>query len=253
MLGITGGNVAIVHQRLVVLGIEVPPAERYEDHFGPGTEAAIRRVQVETGLPLAGVVDEATARACGLPGVQPKSIQGVVCKPDGTPLAGIAVRLSHQGLRGETVAGATRSGGGCTAETLTALRFTRRATVLVRNHLPLLQHVQQLRVARTMAATSDRARLDEGDWGTLLRAWAAVVPSPETHRVESIHDGRRQRASNPMGSGRMEQGGAQISGARPQHKGRRWRPTGSTALGIFKGVARHPQWEHLWLPQHTAA
>ena len=42
--------------------------------------------------------------------MQPKSIQGIVCKPDGTPLAGIAVRLYHQGLRGETVAGATRSG-----------------------------------------------------------------------------------------------------------------------------------------------
>ena len=110
MLGITGGNVAIVHQRLVVLGIEVPSVERHEDHFGPGTEAAIRRFQAETGLPITGVVDEATARALGLAGVQPRSIQGIVCRPDGTPLEGIAVRLYQQGLRGETVAGETRSG-----------------------------------------------------------------------------------------------------------------------------------------------
>ena len=110
MLGITGGNVAIVHQRLVVLGIEVPSVERRKDHFGPGTEAAIRRFQAETGLPITGVVDEATTLALGLADAHPRSIQGVVCRPDGTPLEGIAVRLYQQGLRGEKVAAETRSG-----------------------------------------------------------------------------------------------------------------------------------------------
>ncbi|MGH8490976.1 MAG: hypothetical protein ACREXS_19450 [Gammaproteobacteria bacterium] len=56
-----------------------------------------------------------------------------------------------------------------TAEKLADLRFTLRATVLVRNHLPLLQHVQKLRVDKTIASTSDLARLDEADWAKLLR------------------------------------------------------------------------------------
>jgi hypothetical protein len=105
MLGATGEGVATLHQRLVVLGIDVPSVERREDHFGAGTESAIRSFQARTGLPITGVVDDATALAIGLNGSHPRSIEGVVCRPDGTPLGGIAVRLYQQTLGGETIAG----------------------------------------------------------------------------------------------------------------------------------------------------
>jgi hypothetical protein len=74
-------------------------------HCIPGLLALLALTQLG-GIEVEGLAE----RSLGLAGEQPKSLQGIVSQPDGTPLAGIAVRLSHQGLRGETVAGATRSG-----------------------------------------------------------------------------------------------------------------------------------------------
>jgi peptidoglycan hydrolase-like protein with peptidoglycan-binding domain len=54
MPGARSGAVAHVHRRLRVLGIDVPATELREDRFGPGTEAAIRRLQAELGLPVTG-------------------------------------------------------------------------------------------------------------------------------------------------------------------------------------------------------
>jgi hypothetical protein len=81
----------------------------------------------------------------------------------------------------------------------------------------------------------------------------ALVTDLEKHQAESIDYGRRQRAGKPMGSGRMEKGVDQVIGARQKHKGMRWSPTGSKALGILKGVERNQQWEQLWFPQQAAA
>ena len=61
---------------------------------------------------------------------------------------------------------------------------------------------------------------------------AACVTSLEQPQTESIASGRRQWAGTPMGRGRMAQGVDQVIGARQQHKGLRWSPTGSTALGL---------------------
>jgi hypothetical protein len=107
--GIVGGAVAKLHGRLSMLGIEVPVGERSDDHYGPGTEAAIQRFQSGRGLPITGVIDDATASALGLAGAQPGSIAGVVSQPDGTPLAGVAVRILQPGVRGDKVVAETRS------------------------------------------------------------------------------------------------------------------------------------------------
>jgi hypothetical protein len=56
------------------------------------------------------IVDDAAALALGLPGGHPRAIQGIVCRPDGTALGGVAVRVYTQGLHGEAVAGETVSG-----------------------------------------------------------------------------------------------------------------------------------------------
>ena len=63
--------------------------------------------------------------------------------------------------------------------------------------------------------------------------WAALMTYLEKHRAESIDDSRRQWASKPIGSGRMEKGVEQVIGARQKHKGIHGSPTGSQALGIF--------------------
>ena len=52
MLGIAGSDVAAVHRSLTIVGIAIPTDELREDRFGPGTEAAIRRLQAEKGLPI---------------------------------------------------------------------------------------------------------------------------------------------------------------------------------------------------------
>jgi hypothetical protein len=90
--GNRGESITQLHERLALLGFEVPVAEHVDDRFGPGTEAAIRAFQATHGLAAHGSVDEATARGLGL-GAAPGAIAGIVCKPDGAPIADVAVRL----------------------------------------------------------------------------------------------------------------------------------------------------------------
>jgi hypothetical protein len=78
---------------------------------------------------------------------------------------------------------------------------------------------------------------------------AALVTYLEKHRAEIIDYGRRQRASKPIGGGRMEKGVDQVIGARQKHKGMSWSPAGSKALGILKVVELNQPWEQLWFPQ----
>lgn len=61
-LGVSGGGVAMVHGRLVVLGLEVPASELRDDHFGPGTEAAIERFQTTAGLAVLSRGPSSTSR-----------------------------------------------------------------------------------------------------------------------------------------------------------------------------------------------
>jgi hypothetical protein len=49
------------------------------------------------------------------------------------------------------------------------LRFTLEASALLGHHLPLVQHVQQLRATQAITGIRDLARFDEADWAKLLR------------------------------------------------------------------------------------
>src|SRR5215831_2039991 len=101
--GAMGESVNHLHQRLALLGFEVPADERQDDLYGSGTEAAVRRFQAANGLPAVhGRVDEDTARGLGLGGY-PTSVAGIVCRLDGTPLPGVAVRLFRPSAGGEKV------------------------------------------------------------------------------------------------------------------------------------------------------
>ncbi len=113
IFGSTGGDVAVLHERLVMLGVAVPDAELREDRFGPGTEAAVRQFQVDAGLVVTGALDQATAAALGL--TTPKSVGGLVCRPDGAVLAGVGIRLAH-GLGGERLVAEAKSGADGTFE-----------------------------------------------------------------------------------------------------------------------------------------
>ncbi len=108
--GMTGESITQLHQRLVLLGFELPADELEEDRYGPGTEAAVRQFQAANGLATVdGRVDAATARGLGL-GACPTSIEGIVSRPDGTPLSDVAVRLYQPSAGGEKVLAQTRSG-----------------------------------------------------------------------------------------------------------------------------------------------
>src|SRR3954471_7331284 len=110
-LGMTGASITNLHRQLVLLGIQVPSEELQDDRFGLGTEAVIRSFQVENGLPMTGVVDDATARALGI-GALPTAITGVVSRPDGTPLEGVAVYLLEHEPDDETILAEARSAAG---------------------------------------------------------------------------------------------------------------------------------------------
>jgi hypothetical protein len=107
--GATGASVSILHQRLALLGFEVPAEELKGDRYGRGTETAVRQFQAANRLPVVnGRVDDDTARGLGLGGY-PTSVAGIVCQPDGTPLPDIAVRLCQRIGGGEKVMGEVRS------------------------------------------------------------------------------------------------------------------------------------------------
>lgn len=110
ILGSSGGDVAILHQRLLGLGLAVPAEEARTDHYGPGTEEMVRRLQAERALPVTGAVDEATARSLGLAGAQPTMIHGVASSPDGVPLPSFAVRLCQVTVRGDKLLAESRTG-----------------------------------------------------------------------------------------------------------------------------------------------
>lgn len=108
--GAIGESVNHLHQRLALLGFEVPRDELQGDRYGSGTEAAVRQFQAANGLPAVhGRVDEDTARGLGLGGY-PTSVAGIVCQPDGTPLPNVAARLFQHSAGGEKVVAESRSG-----------------------------------------------------------------------------------------------------------------------------------------------
>lgn len=109
-LGAVGHDVAVLQQRLLVLGIEIPVNELREDRFGTGTENAIRSFQEQRGLPATGALDEATARALAINGYRPQAIHGIISTPDGTSIADVTVQLFDRGVQSDQLLSETRSG-----------------------------------------------------------------------------------------------------------------------------------------------
>jgi peptidoglycan hydrolase-like protein with peptidoglycan-binding domain len=107
--GMTGESVTNLHRRLVLAGLTVPADELRDDRFGPGTVEAIRQFQIMHGLPPHGELDDLTAHGLGI-ATKLRAIAGVVCQPDGAPLANVAVRLHQAGASGKQVVAETRSG-----------------------------------------------------------------------------------------------------------------------------------------------
>jgi hypothetical protein len=64
--------------------------------------------------------------------------------------------------------------------------------------------------------------------------WQELLTYLDKHHHEIIDYERRQRASKPIGSGRVEKAVDQVIGHRQKHKGTSWRPQGSRALGLLK-------------------
>jgi hypothetical protein len=68
-----------------------------------------------------------------------------------------------------TLATVVDAAAGLSPAQRTHLRFTLEAAALLGQHLPLVQHVQQLRAAKAITGLRDLARFDEADWAKLLR------------------------------------------------------------------------------------
>src|SRR5258706_14413698 len=58
-----GDDVRLLHRELAGIGLEIADPEAKEGVFGKNTLRAIRRFQDASGLPVTGIVDEATAKA----------------------------------------------------------------------------------------------------------------------------------------------------------------------------------------------
>lgn len=82
--------------------------------------------------------------------------------------------------------------------------------------------------------------------------WQELLIYLDKHQHEIIDYQRRQRASKPIGSGRVEKAVDQVIGHRQKHKGMSWRPQGSRALGLLKVLELNGKWQQFWFSQQSA-
>ena len=68
----------------------------------------------------------------------------------------------------------------------------------------------------------------------------------DKHTSEIIDYDKRQKAGNPIGSGRMEKGIDLTVAQRQKRKSMSWSDTGSHALALLKTVELNHQWHTLW-------
>jgi len=61
--GVTGELITNLHRRLELAGIAIPAGELADDHFGPGTEEAVRRFQATIVVTFAAGALEGGRRA----------------------------------------------------------------------------------------------------------------------------------------------------------------------------------------------
>jgi hypothetical protein len=104
-----GDDVARLQQALLALGRTVPPADRANGIrravFGAGTEAALKSLQADLGLPPNGIVDAATVAAINQKlarlDTDPRVIRGAVRDANGNPVTNGTVEIFKQSPTGE--------------------------------------------------------------------------------------------------------------------------------------------------------
>jgi hypothetical protein len=108
-VGASGDEVRRLHATLRLLGSSVPETELARGAFGEGTAEALRGWQESVHLRASGAVDERTGSQVDLAlQDQPRrAVLGRVTNPDGTPVAGLVVRLFDANLAGASPVGGT--------------------------------------------------------------------------------------------------------------------------------------------------
>lgn len=112
--GMSGDDVASLHDTLDAIGIEIDEDERARKQFGPGTRDAVTRIQLVLGLEPSGTVDPATLELAlaardrlgadrGESADTPRRyiVEGQVTDADGLPLVGVTVVALRVVLRDE--------------------------------------------------------------------------------------------------------------------------------------------------------
>jgi hypothetical protein len=104
-MGLSGDDVALLHQELAQLGYEIGRTEERQQEFGATTRTAVAGFQRKQGLPTNGIVDEPSAtaltQALQALGLGQHQVRGQVRQLGGQQLAGAVVKLFHVQLRRE--------------------------------------------------------------------------------------------------------------------------------------------------------
>ncbi|WP_433222035.1 neuraminidase-like domain-containing protein [Dactylosporangium sp. CS-047395] len=108
---VTAHDIALLHDALDAIGIDVDETERAGGQAGPTTRAAVARLHALLGLPAGGDIDRTTielargalarlgnGRAVD-PGENQSVVEGSVHDGDGAPMAGVTVVALRRGLR----------------------------------------------------------------------------------------------------------------------------------------------------------
>ncbi|HYS83873.1 MAG TPA: peptidoglycan-binding domain-containing protein [Bradyrhizobium sp.] len=111
----SGGDVRVAHGLLRSLGFAVSLTERQNETYGETTRNAVGRFQADNGLVVSGSIDSPTYAALKRKADQTAvpnsySVHGTVRDSDGTPRAGISVRVVDVDFRSETALGEATTG-----------------------------------------------------------------------------------------------------------------------------------------------
>lgn len=111
-IGAQGAEVGLLHRELAQLGGEIPQEEAQAALFGPGTHAAVLKLQAAYGLEPTAIIDARTSAALqqAIDEVCPRTLRGRVLHFDGMPAGDLHIRLLRKFLTEEAVVTSTYSG-----------------------------------------------------------------------------------------------------------------------------------------------
>ncbi|HBL27650.1 MAG TPA: hypothetical protein DD490_12505 [Acidobacteria bacterium] len=196
--GDQGEDVSLLQKELEILGFHLIAKARDTEItpkiFGPHTLVAIREIQEKAGLPVTGVVDEATARVInervdgttgggGGGGKGPFVVKGRITTADGQPAPRVRVRAFDRGLRSEKMLGETLSGAAGDYEIRYRQEDLRKpdrgaADLLVRalpQGSPAVESAVRFRASRTETIDLVLASLGPSEYELLLAALSGVL------------------------------------------------------------------------------